>query len=63
MLRTVADETPNPGTVTSSEDATGSPEAMYSRTSAARTRFDRSWDSWDMIGLTIRTLAVSPEDC
>src|SRR5437660_3858873 len=49
MLRTVADETPNPGTVTRSEDATGSPEAMYSRMSAAKTRFDRSWVSWDII--------------
>src|SRR6059058_2394500 len=30
---------------TSSDDATGSPEAMYSRTSAASTRFGRSWES------------------
>ena len=45
MLRTVADDTPSPGALTSSEDATGSPDAMYSRTSAASTRLDRSCDS------------------
>src|SRR5437660_2942195 len=45
MLRMVADETPSPSAVTSSEDATGSPDAMYSRTRAARTRFDRSLGS------------------
>ena len=42
MLRTVADDTPRPAAVTSRDDATGSPEAMYSRTSAASTRFDLS---------------------
>src|SRR5262245_22254216 len=42
MFRTVADETPRPAAVTSSDDATGSPVAMYSRTSAASTRLDRS---------------------
>ena len=42
MLRTVADDTPSPAAVTSSDEATGSPEAMYSRTSAASTRFDLS---------------------
>jgi hypothetical protein len=42
MLRTVADETPRPAAVTSRDDATGSPEAMYSRTRAASTRFDLS---------------------
>ena len=42
MLRTVAEDTPRPAAVTSRDDATGSPEAMYSRTSAASTRLDRS---------------------
>ena len=42
MLRTVADDTPSPAAATSSDDATGSPDEMYSRTSAASTRFDRS---------------------
>src|SRR6185436_13462179 len=42
MLRTVADDTPSPAAVTSSDEATGSPDAMYSRTSAANTRFDLS---------------------
>src|SRR5258708_14762992 len=42
MLRTVADETPSPAALTSSDEATGSPDEMYSRTSAASTRFDRS---------------------
>ena len=42
MLRTVADDTPSPAAVTSSDEATGSPDAMYSRTSAARTRRERS---------------------
>ena len=41
MLRTVADDTPSPAAVTSTDEATGSPDAMYSRTSAARTRLDR----------------------
>src|SRR5580765_7994728 len=42
MLRTVADDTPSPAAVTSNADATGSPDVMYSRTSAASTRFDLS---------------------
>ena len=42
MFRTVADDTPSPAAVTSSDEATGSPDAMYSRTSAASTRFDLS---------------------
>src|SRR5262245_23804535 len=41
MLRTVADDTPSPAAVTRTEEATGSPDAMNSRTSAASTRFDR----------------------
>ena len=43
MLRTVADDTPSPAAVTSTDDATGSPEAMYSRTSAASTRSRGRW--------------------
>src|SRR6185436_5047924 len=50
MLRTVADDTPSPAAVTRSEDATGSPDAMYSRMSAARTRFDLSAASCDIYG-------------
>src|SRR5206468_9081679 len=42
MFRTVADDTPSPAAVTSSDEATGSPDVMYSRTRAARTRRDRS---------------------
>src|SRR5262245_60285079 len=42
MLRTVADDTPSPAAVTSTEEATGSPDVMNSRTSAASTRLDRS---------------------
>ncbi len=38
----MADDTPRPAARTSSDDATGSPEAMYSRTSAASTRRERS---------------------
>src|SRR5881296_3280828 len=45
MLRTVADDTPSPAAVTSSEEATGSPDVMYSRTKAARTRRERSGTS------------------
>src|SRR6185295_3667969 len=50
MLRTVAEDTPSPAAVTSSDDATGSPDAMYSRTSAANTRFDLSVVSCDIYG-------------
>src|SRR5262249_9147009 len=42
MLRTVADETVTPEALTRSEEGTGSPSAMYSRTRAARIRLDRS---------------------
>src|SRR4029077_15174941 len=45
MFRTVADDPPSPAAVTSSDEATGSPEVMYSRTSAARTRRERSGPS------------------
>src|SRR5919197_2472360 len=45
MLRTVADDTPRPAADTSNDEATGSPEEMYSRTSAARTRLERSLGS------------------
>src|SRR5881396_997940 len=45
MLRTVADDTPRPAAVTSTDEATGSPAAMYSRTSVASTSLDRSWGS------------------
>ena len=58
MLRTVADDTPRPAAVTSNDDATGSPDVMYSRTSAASTRFDLSAASCDIL-----ELAVSIEDC
>ena len=50
MLRTVAEDTPSPAAVTSKDEATGSPEAMYSRTSAANTRFDLSAASCDIYG-------------
>src|SRR5215471_4434386 len=50
MLRTVADDTPSPAAATSNDDATGSPDAMYSRTSASSTRFDRSWGSTLIVG-------------
>ena len=42
MFRTVAEETPRPAALTSSDEATGSPDAMYSRTRAARIRLERS---------------------
>ena len=42
MLRTVADEMPSPPAVTSTDDATGSPDEMYSRMSAVSRRFERS---------------------
>src|SRR5690349_16700669 len=45
MLRTVAEETPRSAAVTRRDDATGSPVAMYSRTSASSTRLERSGDS------------------
>src|SRR5262250_3169562 len=45
MVRTVADETPSPAAVASADEATGSPDAMNSRTSAASTRPDRSFVS------------------
>ena len=59
MLRTVADDTPSPAAVTSSDEATGSPDAMYSRTSAASTRFDRSAASC----VILVRLAVTGDDC
>src|SRR5438094_622374 len=55
MLRTVADDTPSPAARTSSEDATGSPDAMYSQTSVARTRLDRSLSSISTLGLRLLT--------
>src|SRR4051812_1891967 len=45
MWRTVADETPRPADAARTDEAIGSPDAMYWRTSAARTRFDRSFPS------------------
>src|SRR6185503_20101888 len=42
MLRTVAEETVMPDALTSRDEGTGSPSAMYSRTRAARIRLDRS---------------------
>src|SRR5689334_21886272 len=57
MLRTVADETPRPAAATSRDDATGSPESMYSRTSASSTRFDRSWGSM-LIGDSVGSLGL-----
>src|SRR5437762_14003176 len=61
MLRTVADDTPRPAAVTSSDEATGSPDAMYSRTSAASTRFDLSEASgvirgWQSLSQTAKSL-------
>src|SRR5690349_14739501 len=44
MLRTVADDTPRPADRASREEGTGSPDAMYSRTSVASRRLDRSDD-------------------
>src|ERR1044071_7617408 len=41
-FRTVADETLHPDALTRSEEGTGPPIAMYSRTRAARIRLDRS---------------------
>ena len=38
MARTVADDTPSPAALTSSDEGTGSPDAMYARTRAARMR-------------------------
>src|SRR6187397_1816728 len=54
MLRTVADETPSPLSPASSDEATGSPVALYSRTRAASTPRDRSLDpigtrSWRLL--------------
>jgi hypothetical protein len=46
MFRTVADDTPSPAAVTSNDEATGSPDEMYSRTSAANTRPARELTSW-----------------
>ena len=42
VFRTVADDTSSPAAATRMEEGTGSPDAMYSRTSAASTRFERS---------------------
>src|SRR6185436_15160846 len=42
MLRTVAEETVRPDALTRSDEGTGSPSAMYSRTRAAKIRLDRS---------------------
>src|SRR2546423_2854547 len=55
MLRTVADDTPSPASRTSSDDATGSPEAMYSQTRVASTRFDRSLSSISTLGPRLLT--------
>src|SRR5688572_23877369 len=51
MLRTVADDTPSPAALTRRDDGTGSPDEMYSRTSAANTRFER-------LSVSISTLAL-----
>ena len=56
MLRTVADETLNPAAPASVEDGTGSPEAIYSRTSAASTRLGRSVDSISTLMLRLLTI-------
>ena len=48
-LRMVADDTPSPLSRASVCDGTGSPVAMYSRTSAASSRRDRSESSWETI--------------
>ena len=42
MFRTVAEDTPTPAALTRRDEGTGSPDAMYSRTSAASTRPERS---------------------
>src|SRR4029079_5970037 len=66
MLRTVADDTPRPAALTRTDEATGSPDAMYSRTSAARTRFDRSWGSeviYVPAGVDLLELALALRDC
>jgi hypothetical protein len=42
MLRTVAEDRPSPAAATSTEEATGSPDEMYSRMSAVSRRFERS---------------------
>src|SRR2546427_4482663 len=60
MLRTVADDTPRPPAVTKSEDATGSPDAMYSRTSAANTRLDR-WLSSMSRGQLYNAVRLKPD--
>src|SRR5207247_6851726 len=53
MFRTVADDTPSPAAVTNNDEATGSPEEIYSRTSAASSRLERSAVS-GVITLTVR---------
>src|SRR5438552_2832299 len=63
MLRIVADETPRPAAVTRSDDGTGSPDPMYSRTSAASTRPERSFicptfPRVSSIGFSTRSLRV-----
>ena len=55
MLRTVADETPSPAALASVDDGTGSPEAIYSRTSAASTRLGRSVDSISTLMMRLLT--------
>ena len=50
MLRTVADETPSPLLCASTCEETGSPVSMYSRTSVASNRRDRSVSSWETMG-------------
>src|SRR5687767_9945152 len=49
MLRTVADDTPSPLSWASRCDATGSPVSMYSRTSVASSRRERSESSKEPI--------------
>src|SRR5258705_12181777 len=64
MLRTVAEDTPSPAAPTRSDEGTGSPHAMYSRTSAANTRLDRSEDSISTRDLRLLTIIHGhPDRC
>ena len=55
MVRSVAEERPNPPRRASVSEATGSPLSTYSRTSAASTRRDRS-DGEDDSSLAVTEL-------
>src|SRR5262245_2059974 len=61
MLRTVADETPSPAAITSADEATGAPDAMYSRTCVASTRLARSFISISTRSLGLLTALYNSE--